>query len=90
MITREQASAGVCYLCAKRGHISVDCHGLKMGGTQNKMACIGSWYRSNVNTGNLPKLYKIRNRKKHLLDPGAMMHQQAGTGMWHRDSLQNT
>ncbi len=32
MIMREQAAAGVCYLCAKRGHISVDCPGLKLGG----------------------------------------------------------
>jgi hypothetical protein len=29
---------------------------------------------------NLPKLYKIRNRKKPILDPGATMHQQAGAG----------
>jgi hypothetical protein len=85
MIMREQAAAGVCYLCAKRGHISVDCHRLKLGGPQNKVECIGSWYRSNVNMQNLPKLYKIRNRKKPILDPGATMHQQAGTGIWHCD-----
>jgi hypothetical protein len=32
---------------------------------------------------NLPKLYKIRNRKKPILDPGATIHQQARTGIWH-------
>ncbi len=37
---------------------------------------------------NLPKLYEIR--KKPILDPGAMMHQRAGTGIWHRDTLKNT
>jgi hypothetical protein len=31
---------------------------------------------------NLPKLYEIRNRMKPILDPGATMHQQAGTGIW--------
>jgi hypothetical protein len=36
MIMREQEAAGVCYLCAKCGHISVDCPGLKLGGPQNK------------------------------------------------------
>jgi len=51
---------------------------------------MGSWYRSNVNMQNLPKLYKIRNRKKHILDPDAMMHQQAGTGIWHCDTPMNT
>jgi hypothetical protein len=30
---------------------------------------------------NLSKLYKIR--KKPILDPGATMHQWAGTGIWH-------
>jgi hypothetical protein len=39
---------------------------------------------------NLPKLYEIRNRKKPILDPGAMMNQQAGTGIWHRDTPSNT
>jgi hypothetical protein len=29
MITREQEAAGVCYLCAKRGNISVGCPRLK-------------------------------------------------------------
>ncbi len=29
MITREQEVAGVCYLCAKHGQISVDCPILK-------------------------------------------------------------
>jgi hypothetical protein len=90
MITREQAGAGVCYLCAKCGHISVDCPGLKLGGPQNKAECIGSWYRSNINMQNLPKLYKIRNRKKSILDPGATMRQQAGTGIWHHNTPRNT
>ncbi len=80
MIMREQEAAGVCY-CAKRGHISVDCPRLKLGGPQNAAERIGSWYRSNVNMQNLPKLYKIRNRKKPILDQGATMHQQAGTGI---------
>ncbi len=63
MIMREEATAGVCYLCAKRGHISGDCPGLKLGGPQNKAECIGSWYRSNINMQNLPKLYNNGNRK---------------------------
>jgi hypothetical protein len=50
---------------------------LKLGGPQNEAERIGGWYRSNVNMKNLPKLYKIRNRKKPILDPGATMHQQA-------------
>jgi hypothetical protein len=44
MIMREQEAAGVCYLCAKHGHISVACPGLKLGGPQNKAERIGSWY----------------------------------------------
>jgi hypothetical protein len=88
MIMKEQEAAGVCYLCAKCGHISVDCPRLKLGGPQNKAECIGSWYRSTINMQNLPKLYKIR--KKPILDPGAMMHQQAGTSIRHRDTLKNT
>ncbi len=44
MIMREQEVAGVCYLCAKRGHISVDCPGLKSRGPQNKAKLVGSWY----------------------------------------------
>jgi hypothetical protein len=32
MIMREQEAAGVCFLCAKRRHISVNCPGLKLGG----------------------------------------------------------
>ncbi len=44
MIMREQEAAGVCYLCAKRGHISADCPGLKLGGPQNKAERIGNWY----------------------------------------------
>jgi hypothetical protein len=83
MIMREQETAGVCYLCAKRGHISADCPWLKLGGPQNNAEHVGSWYQSNVNMCSLPKLYKIR--KKPILDPGAMMHQQAGTGIWHRN-----
>ncbi len=55
-IMREQDAAGVCYLCTKRGHISVNCPGLKLGGPQNKVECMGSWYQSNVNMRNLPKL----------------------------------
>jgi hypothetical protein len=39
---------------------------------------------------NLPKLYKIRNRKKPILDPGTTMHQEAGTGIQHRDMPRNT
>ncbi len=49
MIMREQEAAGVCYLCAKRGHILAGCPGLKLGGPQNKVECIGSWHRFNVN-----------------------------------------
>jgi hypothetical protein len=90
MIMRQQEASGVCYLCAKHGHISANCPGLKLGGPQNKAECIGSWYRSNINMQNLPKLYKIRNRKKPILDPGATMHQQAGTGIWCRDMPRNT
>jgi hypothetical protein len=62
MIMREQEAAEVCYLCAKRGHISVDCPGLKLGGPQNKAKCIGSWYQSNVNMQNVAKLYKIKKK----------------------------
>ncbi len=82
MIMREQEAAGVYYFCAKHGHISVDCAGLKLRGPQNKVERIRSWYQSIANMQNLPKLYKIRNRKKPILDPGATMHQQAGTGIW--------
>ncbi len=78
MIMREQEAARVCYLCAKRGHISVNCLGLKLG---DEAEHVGSWYQSNVNTRNLPRLYKIR--KKPILEPGATMHQRAGTGIWH-------
>jgi hypothetical protein len=48
---------------------------------------MGSWYQSNVNMQNLPKLYEIR--KKPILDPGATMHQQAGTGIWCHDMPKN-
>ncbi len=44
MIMREQEAAGVCFLCAKRGHISVNCPGLKLGGPQNEVERMGSWY----------------------------------------------
>jgi hypothetical protein len=44
MIMREQEAAGVCYLSAKHGHISVDCPRLKLGGPQNKAEHVGSWY----------------------------------------------
>ncbi len=44
MIMTEQEAAGVCYLCAKHGHISVNCPGLKLGGSQNKAERKGSWY----------------------------------------------
>ncbi len=37
---------------------------------------------------NLPKLYEIR--KKPILDPGAMTHQRAGTGIWCRNTPKNT
>jgi hypothetical protein len=49
MIMREQVAAGVCYLCARSGHISVGCPRLNLGGPQNEAERIGSWYRSNVN-----------------------------------------
>jgi hypothetical protein len=42
---------------------------------------MGSWYQSTVNMRNFPRLYKIR--KGPVLDPGATMNQQAGTGVWH-------
>jgi hypothetical protein len=61
---------------------------LKLGGPQNKAERIGSWYQSNVSIHNLPKLYKIR--KKPILDPGALMRQQAGTGIWSCDMPTNT
>ena len=44
-----------------------------------------SWYQSNVNMQNLPKLYDIR--KKTIIDPGATMHQWAG--IWHCDTPKN-
>jgi hypothetical protein len=42
MIMREQDSDQVCYSCAKRGHILVKCPGLKLGGPQKKVECMGS------------------------------------------------
>ncbi len=90
MIMREQEAAGVCYLCTKRGYISVDCPELKMGGPQSKAEPMGSQYRYTVNMQNLPKLYEIRNRKKPILDLGATMHQQVGTGIWHHNAPRNT
>jgi hypothetical protein len=44
MIMREQEAAGVCYLCAKCGHISVNCPILKSGGPQNEAERVGRWY----------------------------------------------
>ncbi len=44
MITREQEAAGVCGLCAKCGHTSVDCPRLKSGRPQNKAEHMGKWY----------------------------------------------
>ncbi len=41
---------------------------------------MGSWYQSNINKQNIPKLYEIR--KNPILDSGATMHQWAGTGIW--------
>ncbi len=86
VIMREQEAAGVCYLCAKHGHILAVCPRLKLSGPQNEAERVGSWYQS-VNMQNLPKLYKIR--KKPILDPGATMHQRAGTGIWLRDMPKN-
>jgi hypothetical protein len=61
---------------------------IEIGRTQNEAEHIGSWYRSNVNMQNLPKLYEIR--KKPILDPGAMMPQRAGTDIWCCDTPKNT
>jgi hypothetical protein len=44
MIMREQKAAEVCYVCAKCGHISVDCPKLKSRGPQNKAERVGSWF----------------------------------------------
>ncbi len=84
MIMREQEAAWVCYLCAKHGHISVNCPRLKSGRPQNDMEFVGSWYWSNVNMWNLPKLYEIR--KIPFLDPGATVQQQAGSDIWRCDT----
>jgi hypothetical protein len=43
-----------------------------------------NWYQSTVNMQNLPRLYKTR--KEPVLDPGTTRHQQAGTGIWRRDT----
>ncbi len=40
MIMRGQEAAGVCYLCAKLGHISANRPGLNLGGPQSKAECI--------------------------------------------------
>jgi hypothetical protein len=48
MIMREQEAAGVCYLCAKHGHISVDCPGLKLGGSQNEAERVVSTQRQHA------------------------------------------
>jgi hypothetical protein len=45
---------------------------------------VGQWYRLHANMRNLPRLYKIRKEPIH--DPGATIYQQAGTGIWHRDT----
>ncbi len=87
IIMREQEAAGDCYLCAKHGHISVNHPRLKLGGPQNKVERVRSWYQSNVKMQNLPKLYEIR--KKPILDPGATMHQWAETGIWCRNMPKN-
>jgi hypothetical protein len=84
MIIREQEVAGVCYLCAMHGHNSVNCPRLKSKAPQIKAEHMGKWYWSTINMQNLPRLYKIR--KEPILDPGATVHQQAGTGIWHRDT----
>jgi hypothetical protein len=84
MIMREQEAAGVCYLCPKCGHISVNYPILKSGGHQNKAEHMCQWYWSNVNMRNLSRLNKIRIEPIH--DPGATMHQQAGTDIWHHDT----
>jgi hypothetical protein len=46
---------------------------------------MGEWYRSTVSRRNLARPYKIR--KELILDSGATRHQQAGTGIWHCDTL---
>jgi hypothetical protein len=75
MHIREQEAAGVCYLCAKHEHASVNCPKLKSRGPQKKEECVGQWYQSDVNMQNLPRLYKIRKEPIH--DPEVTMHQQA-------------
>ncbi len=75
MIMRQQEVAEVYYLCAKHGHISVNCPIFKSGGPQNEVEHVGRWYWSNVNMQNLTRLYKIRKEPIH--DPGATMHQQS-------------
>ncbi len=83
MIIREQEAVGVCYLCANRGHTSVDCPRLKSGVPQIEAERMGEWYQSTVNMQNLPRLYKIR--KEPILDPRATVHQAAGAGLWHHN-----
>jgi hypothetical protein len=72
MHIREQEAAGVCYLCATRGHTTVNCPRLKSGEPQIEVERMGKWYQSTVNMQNLPRLYKIR--KEPILDPGATRH----------------
>ncbi len=40
--------------------------------------------------GNLPKLYKTRNRKKPILDLVATTQQWSGTGIWRHNAPRNT
>ncbi len=88
MILREQKAAGVCYLCAKHGHISADCPGLKLGGPQNKVERIGVGIDPMSTCKTYPSC--TRSGRSLSVDPGAMMHQQAGTGIWHGDTPKNT
>jgi hypothetical protein len=78
---REQEAIGVCFLCAKRGHNSVNCPRLKEGGAWNKKEDKGNWYESTANVRNIPTHYK--NRRRPILDPGAAMNLQTRTGTWH-------
>ncbi len=41
---KEQDAAGVCYLCAMHGYVSVDCPRLKSGEPQIKAECMWEWY----------------------------------------------
>ncbi len=50
-------------------------HNKKSGGPQHKAEHTGKFYQSTINMLNLSRLYKIR--KEPILDPGAIVHQQA-------------